>query len=158
MSSFPALTTQHFVRVSVGGSDVVRLTAFGTLANRLTSTTFDHCQCTVRCHSFGDRSWFVTRVGVVVVGVGVCNVSVAVLGETDSTATVQLHSQIGADRLSLKLRRQHPRSRMWNLRCWQRYWGRLRCTLLSLSWLDASTAVCCYAHRNGWCQSFRHPQ
>ena len=51
MSSFPALTTQYFVRVSAGGSDVVRLTAFGTFAHRLTSTTFDHCPLTVRCHS-----------------------------------------------------------------------------------------------------------
>ena len=60
MYSFPALTTQHFVRVSAGGSDVVRLTAFGTLDHRQTSTTFDHCPLTVRCHS-GVRKSVVVR-------------------------------------------------------------------------------------------------
>ena len=47
-----------------------------------------------------------------VVDVGVCYVSVAILGETDSTAICQLRSQIDAARLPGKLRRQQPRSGM----------------------------------------------
>ena len=62
--------------------------------------------------AIGRGSLRLTRVGVVVADVGVCDVSVAVLGETDSTATCQLRSQIDADRLSGKLRRQQPRSGM----------------------------------------------
>ena len=61
--------------------------------------------------AFGNRSWFVAFVDVVV-DLGVCYVSVAVLGETDSTAICQLRSQIDAARLSGKLRRQQPRSGM----------------------------------------------
>ena len=61
--------------------------------------------------AIGRGSLRLTHVGVIV-DVGVCNVSVAVLGDTDSTATCQLRSQIGADRLSGKLRRQQPRSGM----------------------------------------------
>ena len=53
----------------------------------------------------GRGSLRLTRVGVIV-DVGVCNVSVVVLGELYSTATCQLCSQIDADRLSGKLRRQ----------------------------------------------------
>ena len=59
----------------------------------------------------GRGSLRLTRVGVVV-GVGVCAVSVAVLGETDSTAICQLRSQIDAARLSGKPRRRQPRSGM----------------------------------------------
>ena len=59
-------------------------------------------------HLLPDRgSLRLTRVGVIV-DVGVCNVSVIVLGEIDSTATCQLCSQMGADRLYGKLRRQEP--------------------------------------------------
>ena len=108
MSSFPALTTQHFVGVSAGGSDVVRLTAFGTLAHRLTST---YRQVPLLRSAIGRGSLRLTRVGVVV-DVGVCAVSVAVLGETDSTAICQLRSQIDAARLSGKPRRRQPRSGM----------------------------------------------
>ena len=79
--------------MSVDGRDMVRLTVVGTLAHRLTSTTFDHCPLTELLSgatlAYGHRSRFVAFVGVVV-GVGVCTVSVAVLGETDSTATCQL--------------------------------------------------------------------
>ena len=49
--------------------------------------------------AIGRGSLRLTRVDVVV-DVGVCFVSVAVLGETDSTAICQLRSQIDAARLS----------------------------------------------------------
>ena len=63
--------------------------------------------------AIGRGSLRLTRVGVVVVvDVGVCAVSVAVLGETDSTAICQLRSEIDAARLSGKPRRQQPRSGM----------------------------------------------
>ena len=61
--------------------------------------------------AIGRGSLRLTRVDVVV-HVGVCNVSVAVLGETDSTTIRQLRYQIDAARLSGKLRRQQPRSGM----------------------------------------------
>ena len=61
--------------------------------------------------AIGRGSLRLTRVGVVV-DVGVCAVSVAVLGETDSTAICQLRSQIDAARLSGKPRRRQPRSGM----------------------------------------------
>ena len=53
--------------------------------------------------AIGRGSLRLTRVDVVV---DVCFVSVAVLGETDSTAICQLRSQIDAARLSGKLRRR----------------------------------------------------
>ena len=59
--------------------------------------------------AIGRGSLRLSRVDVVV-DVGVCYVSVAVLEETDSTAICQLNSQIDAARLSGKLRRQQPRS------------------------------------------------
>ena len=61
--------------------------------------------------AIGRGSLRLTRVDVVV-DVGVCYISVAVLAETDSTAISQLRSQIDAARLSGKLRRQQPRSGM----------------------------------------------
>ena len=59
--------------------------------------------------AIGRGSLRLTRVYVIA---GICYVSVAVLGETDSTAICQLRSQIDAARLSEKLRRQQPRSGM----------------------------------------------
>ena len=61
--------------------------------------------------AIGRGSLRLTRVDVVV-DIGVCDVSVAVLGETDSTAICQLRSRIDAACLSGKLRRQQPRSLM----------------------------------------------
>ena len=58
--------------------------------------------------AIGRGSLRLTHVDVVV-DVGVCYVSVAVLGETDSTAICQLRSQIDVARFSGKLRRQQPR-------------------------------------------------
>ena len=90
---------------------MVRLTAIGTLAYRLTNTTFDHSQVPLLRSAIGRGSLRLTRVGVVV-DVTICNVSVAVLRETDSIATCQRRSKIGADCFYGKLRYQQPRSGM----------------------------------------------
>ena len=143
MSSFPALTTQHFVRVSAGGSDVVRLTAFGTLAHRQTSTTFEplstYRQVPLWRSAIGRGSLRLTRVDVVV-DVGVCFVSVAVLGETDSTEC-EICVVVDEFDVDFVARFLH-----------------FHIDVRPSIWIGSTLRRQYAAHRDGWGQGFRLPQ
>ena len=108
--------------------------------------------------AIGRGSWRLTRVGVVV-DVGVCVVSVAVLGETDSIATCQLRSQRDAARLSGQPRRQQPRSGMCDI-CvvedefdidFVAHFLHFHVDFGSSVWIGSTLRRQYAAHRDGWC-------
>ena len=115
--------------------------------------------------AIGRGSLRLTRVGVVV-DVDVCAVSVAVLGEADSTAICQLRSQIDAARLSGKPRRQQPPFRnvkfaSLSMNLTSDFVARFlhfHVDFGSSVWIGSTLRRQYATHRDGWCHGFRLPQ